>query len=174
MKNNKKRMAIITLLGVAAIAAILFLSNSNEFSPPAPPALVPVPQAVSGSATPAAVANATISATTPILPKGAELAGQVMRDIFSPQVEYAALSPSPGGADPVHGNAAKTVSTAQIPVLTGLIEGDGSRVVILRQGTLSRSYRVGQAAGAYTVDAIDANSVTLTGPAGTTVLTMGQ
>ena len=61
------------------------------------------------------------------------------------------------------------------PVLTGVIEGSaGRRVAILRQGNISRSYRVGESAGAYRVAAIGPRSVTLEGPGGTRVLTMGQ
>ena len=173
MENNKKRIVIIALFGVAAIAATLFLLDSNGIAPAAQPVLAP-------ATPPASVgvpANATFSTTTPVLPKGAAIAGLVMRDIFSPPAEYAALLSVPAGAvgaDPARGGGEKAFSAGPAPVLTGVIAGDGSRVVILRQGTVSRSYRVGQSAGAYTVAAIGANSVTLRGPAGTTVLTMGQ
>ena len=61
-----------------------------------------------------------------------------------------------------------------MPVLTGIIIGDSTRVAILRQGTISRSHRVGESAGAYRIASIGTDSVTLTGPIGTVVLKMGQ
>ena len=107
------------------------------------------------------------------MPEGSGVPGQVMRDLFAPPSGYAALLAQPV-ADPSARNGGKPSSTGPLPVLTGVIQGDGTRVAILRQGTISRSYRVGQEAGAYTVASIGGNSVTLTGPSGTTVLTIGQ
>lgn len=171
MENNKKRIVIILVSGVAAIAATLYLLDPNAFSPSTSSVSVPALPPASVTGTPA---PAVIGATTPVLPKGTEIAGQVLRDIFSPPAGYAALLPAPAGSDPARSDGGRSFAAGPVPVLTGVISGDGSKVVILRQGTLSRSYRIGQAAGAYTVAAIGTNSVTLRGPAGTTILTMGQ
>lgn len=164
MDDQKKRLLIIVLFGLAAIGAVFLFTQ-----PPVPPAVVlptvapPVPQPAS---------PATSDANKPILPKGASVAGQVVRDIFSPPAEYARLLPqeprpgSPGGGP--------AISAGPTPVLTGILSGDGTRVAILRQGAVSRSYRVGESAGAYRIASIGADVVTLAGPSGTVVLMMGQ
>jgi hypothetical protein len=108
----------------------------------------------------------------PILPEGAQVAGQAVRDIFAPPAEYARMLPQEPRATVTNGS--RNFSTGPTPLLTGIIVGDSSRVAILRQGTISRSHRVGEMAGEYRVAAINANSVTLAGPTGTVVLKMGQ
>ena len=164
MDAQKKRLLIIVLFGVAAVGAV-FLFTDQAVSPPvadpppAPAASLPAP-------------NTAINNKTPVLPQGAQVAGQPVRDIFAPPAEYARMmpqEPKPGVA-----NGGRNLSAGPTPVLTGIIAGDSSRVAILRQGTISRSHRVGEMAGEYRVAAISENSVTLAGPGGTVVLKMGQ
>ncbi len=173
MKDSKKRLFLIVLVGVAAIAAALLLYEPSTPTPVAAPDPV-VPAAATPVGKPG---TSVINTSTPMMPQGTSTVGQVTRDIFSPPAEYAALlavssSNPPNGASPTKGGQA--FSAGPLPKLTGVIVGEGSRVAILRQGTISRSYRVGESAGSYRVASIGGNSVTLEGPSGTKVLTMGQ
>lgn len=173
MNDSKKRLFLIVLVGVAAIAAALLL-----YEPSAPtPAAAPDPAPPTAIAPPAGKPGATVNTTTPVMPQGTATVGQTTRDIFAPPAEYAALlaissNRPPNGASPSGGG--QTFGAGPLPKLTGVIVGEGSRVAILRQGTISRSYRIGESAGSYRVASIGGNSVTLEGPAGTKVLTMGQ
>lgn len=163
MDNKQKWWLVIGLLGVAVLLATLLFSGPNV---PAPAVLPPQPPA-----SPAAPAKAS----TPVLPNGAAKAALPTRDIFSPPAEFAVLLPPTGNGAPRNGGVGPVTAGGPAPVLTGVIEGSaGRRVAILRQGNISRSYRVGESAGAYRITAIGVRSVTLQGPGGTRVLTMGQ
>ena len=165
MDDKKKRLLVIILFGVAAIVAVfLFTQPDTPIQPPAPPS----------AALPSTVPpNTVVNSASSTLPKGMNGGSLAMRDIFSPPAEYAARLPSPArGASP--GGGGQAFSAGPAPVLTGVIAGEGTRVAILRQGTISRSYRVGASAGAYRVASIGARSVTLDGPGGRVVLTIGQ
>ena len=164
MDAQKKRLLIIVLFGVALVGAV-FLFTDPAISPPA--AELPAAPTV---ALPAA--NTAINNTTPVLPQGAQVAGQAVRDIFAPPAEYARLVPQEPRA--ANTNGSRNLPVGPTPVLTGIIVGESSRVAILRQGAISRSHRVGEMAGEYRVAAISANTVTLAGPGGTVVLKMGQ
>ena len=164
MDAQKKRLLIIVLFGVAAVGAV-FLFTDLAISPPAPVAAPPPAVALPAP-------GAAINNKTPVLPEGAQVAGQAVRDIFAPPAEYTRLLPQEPRAGVT--NASRNLSVGPAPVLTGIIMGDSTRVAILRQGTVSRSHRVGEMAGEYRVAAISANSVTLAGPGGTVVLKMGQ
>jgi hypothetical protein len=123
-----------------------------------------------GSTPNANAAKPPAAVNKPVMPIGANVAGQTMRDVFAPPQEAVAAASSsaqsgPGGTGPGQGG---------VPTLTGVIQGGGSRVVILRFGAISRSYREGDMAGAFKVDSIGAYSVTLSGPNGNVVLSMGQ
>ena len=167
MDDKQKRWLVIGLLGVAVLLATLLLSGPNV---PAP-AVLPPPQP---SAFPAAP-GATAKPSTPVLPNGAAKAALPTRDIFAPPAEITALLPPTGNGAPRNGGVGPVTTGGPAPVLTGVIEGAaGRRVAILRQGNISRSYRVGESAGSYRIAAIGARSVTLEGPGGTRVLTMGQ
>ena len=169
MDDKQKRWLVIGLLGVALLLATLLLSGPNV---PAP-AVLPPPQPPASPAAP--VATAPGKPSTPVLPNGAAKAALPTRDIFSPPAEIAALLPPTGNGVPRNGGAGPVTAAGPAPVLTGVIEGSaGRRVAILRQGNISRSYRVGESAGAYRITAIGVRSVTLQGPGGTRVLTMGQ
>lgn len=186
MEPSKKRLLIIALFGLAAIGAVFLLtdpaispflasSSQSEVAPVVPVAITPTVPAVAKPSAPVGAAPAAINGKTPVMPEGARLAGQTVRDIFLPPPEYARMlpqEPKPG----VNGGGGGGVGPAPglVPVLTGIITGDSTRVAILRQGTISRSYRVGESSGAYRIAAIGANSVTLAGPTGTLVLKMGQ
>lgn len=193
MDDKKKRLLILALFAVVAIAVTLILTETQE---PAQQPVLPASTGLQSSFQPNAP-NAASKSAVPALPIGASSTGQTMRDIFSPPAEYAALlaasnrgvSPggtvqpgggTPGGGTPAGGGASaggggqQTFSAGAAPVLTGVIAGQDSRVVILRQGTISRSYRVGETAGSYRVAAIGNNTATLEGPTGTIVLTMGK
>ena len=173
MNDSKKRLFLIVLVGVAAIAAALLL-----YEPSAPtPASAPVPALPPAAALPAGKPGASVNTTTPVMPQGTSTVGQATRDIFAPPAEYAALLAAsgnnpPNGTSPTKGG--QSFGAGPLPKLTGVIAGEGTRVAILRQGTISRSYRIGESAGSYRVASIGGNSVTLEGPAGTKVLTMGQ
>ena len=164
MDAQKKRLLIIVLFGVALVGAV-FLFTDPAISPPAaelqpaPAASLPAP-------------NTAINNKTPVLPQGAQVAGQAVRDIFAPPAEYARLAPQEPRA--ANTNGSRNLPVGPTPVLTGIIVGESSRVAILRQGAISRSHRVGEMAGEYRVAAISANTVTLAGPGGTVVLKMGQ
>ena len=168
MEKSTKRLLGIAAAGCIAIGATAFFTQPEFFS------ALPKDQKTNsaGVVAPPVVAQAAKSA--PVMPEGSGAPGQVMRDLFSPPSGYAALLAAPAVSDPQARNGNRPFSNGPLPVLTGVIQGAGTRVAILRQGTSSRSYRVGQSAGSYTVSSIGANSVTLTGPAGTTVLTIGQ
>ena len=164
MDDKTKRYILIGLLAVALSLATLLLFGLQPPIPAALPPVGPAPQvAVPTAQTPAAA-----------LPNGAAKAALPTRDIFSPPAEFATPLPSAGnGAG--HGGAGLVAPTGPVPVLTGVIEGSGGRrVAILRQGNISRSYRAGESVGAYRITAIGPRSVTLAGPGGTQVLTMGQ
>ena len=163
MDNKQKWWLVVGLLGVAVLLATLLFSGPNV---PAPAVLPPQPPA-----SPAAPAKAS----TPVLPNGAAKAALPTRDIFAPPAEFAALLPPTGNGASRNGGGGSVTAGGPTPVLTGVIEGSaGRRVAILRQGNISRSYRVGESAGAYRITAIGVRSVTLQGPGGTRVLTMGQ
>lgn len=178
MDAQKKRLLIIVLFGVAAVGAVLLFTDpamSPLVSTQAPPAVSVAPVAsVATPAAPAAPPNVAINSKTPILPDGAQVAGQIVRDIFAPPVEYARLLPQEPNPGANATNGARNLASGPTPVLTGIIVGDSTRVAILRQGTISRSHRVGESAGAYRIASISADSVTLSGSAGTIVLKMGQ
>ena len=165
MDDKTKRYILIGLLAVALSLATLLLFGIEPHMPAAlPPPVSPVTQATAPAA----------KAAAPLLPNGAAKAMAPTRDIFSPPVEFAALLP-PTGNGPVRGVTGPVAPMGPAPILTGVIEGSaGRRVAILRQGNISRSYRVGESAGAYRITAIGPRSVTVTGPGGTRVLTMGQ
>ena len=172
MEKSTERLLGIAVVGCIAIGAVAYFTQPEFFSSfpagqqenpagiVAPPAAVPAPKSASSA--------------SPVMPAGAGTPGQTMRDLFAPPAGYAALLAMPQKGDATERNGSRNFSQGPLPALTGVIQGNGSRVAILRQGTISRSYRVGQAAGDYTVASIGPNSVTLTGPAGTKVLTIGQ
>jgi len=160
MDDKRKWLLVSVLFGVATIAATLLWTESYPTVPMSPTTVVPT------------VSQKTaITAQTPTMPKGTERVGLTVRDIFSPPVEYSTLLPVP--SDGASRSVRQTVLTGPAPVLTGVIVGEGSRVAILRQGTISRSYRVGESAGAYQIASIGDRSVTLASPGGTTIVTMG-
>ena len=178
MEAQKKRLLIIVLFGVAAVGAVLLFTDPAMSPLVATQTLPAVPVApvasVATPANPAAPPNVAINNKTPILPEGAQVAGQIVRDIFAPPPEYARLLPQEPKAGVNATNGARNLASGLTPVLTGIIVGDSTRVAILRQGTISRSHRVGESAGAYRIASISADSVTLSGSAGTIVLKMGQ
>ena len=168
MDAQKKRLLIITLFGLAAIGAVFLLTDPAMSPSPASPG----PTVAVAPAPPVVAPGSPINNKTPVMPEGAQLAGQPVRDIFAPPVEYARTLLS--AMKPELTNGARTLSTGPTPVLTGVIAGDHSKVAILRQGAISRSYRVGESAGPYRVSAISGNTVVLSGPSGNIVLKMGQ
>ncbi|MDR3559850.1 MAG: hypothetical protein P4N59_00220 [Negativicutes bacterium] len=60
------------------------------------------------------------------------------------------------------------------PVLTGVIVAGNSKSAILQYGADSRSYQKGDFVGPYQISAINQNSVTLRGPNGTIVVSIGR
>ena len=171
MDAQKKRLLIIVLFGLAAIGAV-FLLTDPAMSPLVTPAS-PGPSAAVSPAPPVVAPGSPINNKTPVMPEGAQLAGLPARDIFAPPAEYARMLPQEPRAGAAGGNRVSQAA-GPMPVLTGIIIGDSTRVAILRQGTISRSHRVGESAGAYRIASIGTDSVTLTGPIGTVELKMGQ
>lgn len=171
MNMRTRRLIGIVVIGCVAIGAVAFFAYPEFFAlPQAGQPLSAVVHAPKSSAESAAKGN-----ESPRMPDGSVVSGQVMRDLFAPPTGYAALlAAQPKGSGQQASNGGRAFSHGPIPVLTGVIQGDGVRVAILRQGAISRSYRVGQASGEYRVVEIGENSVTLAGPSGTTVLTMGK
>ena len=162
MDEQKKRLLMIVLFGLVLIGAALLLTDparspSQTAAPPSAPAIT-VPSS---------------NGKTPRMPEGAPVAGLPARDIFAPPPEYARFVPQESKTDGP-GGGRSAMANGPIPVLTGVISGDSTRVAILRQGAISRSHRVGETAGAYRVAAIGPDSVTLAGPTGTIVLKIGQ
>jgi hypothetical protein len=174
MKQSTKRLLGIVTIGCMAIGAAVFFIYPEFFAlPQAGQPLEPVGPAPQSAA--AGASAAPEKANTPRMPNGPAVTGQVMRDLFAPPAGYAALLAAPAkGSETQPAGSDKNFSRGSLPALTGVIQGDGARVAILRQGAISRSYRVGQTAGEYRVAAIGPSSVTLSGPSGTTVLTMGK
>lgn len=167
MDNKKKRLFLIVFIGAVAVAAALLLMESDVLAPP--------PSASNSVAGPNNKASQTAAGpVAPVLPKGAVVSGKPIRDIFLPPAGYAALAQKNGATGGQARGGVRAAAAGQVPVLTGVIEGAGTRVVILRQGAISRSHRVGESAGAYLVASIGTRSVTLEGPSGTIILTMGQ
>lgn len=173
MKHSNKRLVVMIVTGLLMIGATVYVlypellvsQQPGQILPPIGPAPQP---AASGPA------KAPSAPSAPRLPAGTAAPGQVLRDLFAPPAGYAAILATSAKAPAPAASGEKTFSYGPLPVLTGVIQGADTRVAILRQGTISRSYRVGQNAGEFRVTAIGANSVTLAGPAGTTVLTMGK
>lgn len=171
MEKRKKRLAGIVVVGCVAVGAAALYTNTSFFALPqsgeplAP--MIPIAKpAATEAAKPAAPAQMPTESPAP---------NSVMRDLFAPPAGYMAILDSQPKAPAAHSSGSeRAFAGASLPVLTGVIQGNGARVAILRQGTLSRSYRVGQAAGAYRVIAIGAKSVTLEGPGGTTEIMMGK
>ena len=145
------------------------VSPASASQTPPPPGVVKQP----GAATSPATTKQPVAASKPVMPIGANVAGQTMRDVFAPPQEYVAAANAAANSPDASGAIGKA-GQAGVPTLTGVIQGGGSRVVILRFGAISRSYREGDAAGAFKVDSIGAYSVTLSGPNGNVVLSMGQ
>ena len=175
MDAQKKRLLIIVLFGLAAIGAVFLLTDpamSPLVSSVATPSS-PGPTVAVSPAPPVVAPGSPINNKTPVMPEGAQLAGLPARDIFAPPAEYARMLPQEPRAGGAGGNRVSQAA-GPMPVLTGIIIGDSTRVAILRQGTISRSHRVGESAGAYRIASIGADSVTLAGPTGTVVLKMGQ
>jgi len=176
MDDKKKRLLILALFAVVAIAVTLILTETQE---PAQQSVLPASTGLQSSFQPNS-SNAAGKSAAPVLPIGASSTGRTMRDIFSPPAEYAALlaasnrGVSPEGAVQPGSGTQEPFSAGPAPVLAGVIAGQDTRVVILRQGAISRSYRVGETAGSYRVAAIGNNTATLEGPTGTIVLTMGK
>ena len=169
MDAQKKRLLIIVLFGLAAIGAVFLLTNPAMSPNPASPG----PTVAVSPAPPVVAPGSPINNKTPVMPEGAQLAGLPARDIFAPPAEYARMLPQEPRAGAAGGNRVSQAA-GPMPVLTGIIIGDSTRVAILRQGTISRSHRVGESAGSYRIASIGSDSVTLTGPTGTVVLKMGQ
>ena len=167
MDAQKKRLLMIVLFGLVSIGAV-FLLTDPALSPSQPAANQPA-----ASSTAPALTATSSNGKTPRMPEGAPVAGLPARDIFAPPPEYGRFVMQDPRAD-VPGGGRTSMPNGPVPVLTGIISGDSTRVVILRQGAISRSHRVGESAGAYRIAAIGPDSVTLAGPTGSVVLKMGQ
>ena len=139
-------------------------------SPVASPAPSQAPPPALKPAQPSQPGQPAQPAQKPVLPTGSSVAVQTIRDPFAPPPEASVIAARL--ADPTA--PASTSPQAGVPKLTGVIQGGGSKVVILRFGNISRSYREGESAGPYKIESIGAYSVTLSGPNGNVVLTMGQ
>mgnify|MGYP003586244361 CR=1 FL=1 len=159
----RQRISAILVFG-AVMAAALYYNDAPEVAV-APP--LPVKQTAPGP----------VQAQ---LPQGVPT-GQVVRDPFAVPAEFApakllvnpngtGMAPFPTGSGipaPVSGGGA---GASSLPVLTGIVGGEGRWAAIIQSGGTSRSYQQGDTVGSYQVVAITATSATISGPGGSAVL----
>ena len=104
--------------------------------------------------------------------------GKVLRDPFAVPQQLAPIQePAVGEAElptAVRSMPSAKRTAAAKPVLTGVVGAGGKWAAIIRLGDASRSYQLGEYAGSYQIVAITGDSVTVVGPQGSTVLTVGR
>jgi hypothetical protein len=166
-------------LAVVVIAALLLAGTTilylNTFSPAAaPPSLQPAhPLQITG-----------LPAKPTVLKGYAQEA--TMRDPFALPLELQQTAiprgPAPGAGGLGSGGAGGYVASAResapllptLPKLSGVVSTGNFRMAVLQYGTESRSYRVNEHIGPYELIAVSDDSVTLSGPEGKIVLTVGR
>lgn len=129
---------------------------------------------------PAAIADNPPARSTPVqgrMPIGFE-SGKVLRDPFAVPKQFAPI-PEPAAVEAALPTAVRSMSAAKPtavakPVLTGIVGADGNWAAIIQLSDDSRSYQLGEYAGSYQIIAITGDSVTVVGPQGSTVLTVGR
>lgn len=151
-RTSHKQRLLPILIAVVLSSGIMYYANTPQVSlSPAVPS------------TQAEPANLTIDppvkkSYTPVLPT---------RDPFAMPSEF-----QPKSVVVSQGNVNKPKEIS--PVLTGLIMAGNSGSAIIQYGADSRSYRTGDFVGPNQVTAISKNTVTLQGPNGTLVLSIGR
>lgn len=155
--TSKQRL---TVLG--AISALMI--GLNQY--PQPPQAAPAPVGQQAELTP-------VSASAErVLPNGYNPAAAV-RDPFAMPAQYQ----QPINAAPVagvgRGQQADKVREV-LPKVQGIVGAGATKVAIIAVGADSSSYRINQRVGSYVITAITNNSVTLQGPEGISVVSMGR
>lgn len=158
----KQRITAMLVFGAVLIGLVYYSPGQPEVAVAPPPAK---PPAAGGQP------------ATPLMPDGYE-PGQKLRDPFAAPPEYAPKTPTgPSAALPPPSNggrATAAVANVMTPVLNGVVGGEGSWRAILQYGAESRSYQLRDYVGPYQIVAITADSVTVSGPGGRRVLTVGR
>lgn len=127
---------------------------------------------------PAAIAEIAPARNTPVqgrMPIGFE-PGKVLRDPFAVPKQFAPIQePAVEAALPTAVRSKPSAKRTAIakPALTGVVGADGKWAAIIRFGDDSRSYQLGEYAGSYRIVAITGDSVTVVGPEGSLLLTVG-
>lgn len=148
----------LVLLGILVVLLVYLFAKTTEPSPPQPVKV----------ATPASSAGAAVGQATPANPaRVAAPADQVARDPFQVPAVYRQPNKPP---------VTEKVSTKAeaMPELLGTVKGTGGSIAILAVAGESRSVRIGEMIGGYTLVAVDVHSVEITGPGGNTTLRVGR
>lgn len=163
---DKRRLVVICSVGLLLIGIVFGLDSSEEqtANPPA------VPKAV--------VPNQQSAQTA--MPQIIQPPDGKVRDPFAPPPGFEYKKPEPPSPTGVTGplppspELPKESVTEVLPTLNGIITGGGEKVAILSHNGISRSYQAGQVVGAYEIIAIRDKSVTVEGPEGQRILTIGR
>ena len=156
--TTKQRLAALVAIGAIIAGAAYYVTLPQTAVAPPPGTTAP------GSVT-----------VKPVMPKGYQ-PGVALRDPFAlPETQQPVSAAQPTGAiapasSPQPGNKAQ----AARPVLTGVVAGGSAKAAIIRYGGESRSYQVNEFIGPYQLLAVYEDSVTLWGPDGKLVLTVGK
>jgi len=129
---------------------------------------------------PAAIAEIASARNTPAqgrMPIGFE-PGKRLRDPFAVPKQFAPIQ-EPAAVEAALPTAVRSKPSAKRtavakPALTGVVGADGKWAAIIRFGDESRSYQLGEYAGSYRIVAITGDSVTVLGPEGSLLLTVGR
>jgi len=104
--------------------------------------------------------------------------GKVLRDPFAVPKQFALIQ-EPAAVEAALPVAVRSKPSAKRtavakPALAGVVGADGKWAAIIRFGDESRSYQLGEYAGSYRIAAITGDSVTVIGPEGSLLLTVGR
>ena len=167
---EKKHVAAVALGGLLLAGAVIFFANDAVNAP-----------------TPAAQNQAVVTVDAPVArPAPKKSAGGVMRDPFAAPAEFrqavsadgrqdtgtAVPSSYSGGAGFKDSGKFQPSKPLALPVFQGAAISGDQRMAVLQMGEQSRSYRLGEKAGAFEVIGIEKDSITLSGPDGKVVLAM--
>ncbi len=178
--KEKKHVAAVMLGGLLLAGAVIFFAHRFFAGSPSVPVArgqgQPAETVVVSAVSPAVQVREPKVLRDPFAAPGEGRANGAAAAAENPAIR-GAVSP-PGGAVDETGKpmtaGLKGVSAGRpvLPVLQGIAGSSGQWAAVLQIGVESRSYRLGERAGPYEVMAITRDSVTLSGPDGTTVLAM--
>ena len=154
----KQRLTAMVVFGVVLVG-LFYYNDSPEVAVAPSPVKQGIPVA---------------SGAQPKIPQGYE-PGQIVRDPFAKPKEFEPANPHiPASGAPSDPGTAGRIGAGAIPTVNGIVGGDGRWMAIIQYGTESRSYKVKDYVGAYQVTAITADTVTVWGPSGRSVLMVGK